>query len=70
MDDREGVLVARRKGLTVTGTLGVLGLAAKHGLLHLSSAFEQLKKTNFCYSQRIMDQLLNEAAVPQTRNPR
>lgn len=28
MDDREGVLAARNKGLTVTGTLGPLGLAA------------------------------------------
>jgi predicted nucleic acid-binding protein len=62
MDDREGVLVARRKGLTVTGTLGVLGLAAKQGLLSLANAFEQLKRTNFRYSQQIMDELLNEAA--------
>jgi len=36
MDDREGVLAARRKGLTVAGTLGILGLAAQRGLLILS----------------------------------
>jgi predicted nucleic acid-binding protein len=33
MDDREGVAVARRKGLAVTGTLGVLDLAARRGML-------------------------------------
>jgi predicted nucleic acid-binding protein len=33
MDDRSGVEVARRHGLTVTGTLGVLDLAARRGLV-------------------------------------
>ena len=60
MDDREGVIAARSKGLTVTGTLGVLGLAAHHGLLNLAEAFDRLKRTNFHYRQEIMDQLLDE----------
>jgi len=60
MDDREGVIAARSRGLTVTGTLGVLGLAAKHGLLDLAEAFDRLKGTNFHYRQEIMNQLLNE----------
>jgi predicted nucleic acid-binding protein len=33
MDDRRGVMVARRKGLRVTGTLGVLDVAAERGLV-------------------------------------
>jgi predicted nucleic acid-binding protein len=33
MDDRAGVAVAYQKGLTVTGTLGVLDLAARRGLI-------------------------------------
>jgi predicted nucleic acid-binding protein len=32
MDDRRGVKAAERKGLVVTGTLGVLDLAAQRGL--------------------------------------
>jgi predicted nucleic acid-binding protein len=60
MDDREGVIAARSKGLTVTGTLGVLGLAAQHGLLDLSEAFDRLKSTNFRYRQATLDALLNE----------
>ncbi len=62
MDDREGVLAARSKGLTVTGTLGVLGLAAQHGLLDLAEAFDRIKRTNFRYRQDIMDALLAEAS--------
>lgn len=62
MDDREGVLAARRRGLTVTGTLGVLGLAARHGLLDLAEAFERIKRTNFRYRQDTMDALLVEAS--------
>ena len=62
MDDREGVLAARRTGLTVTGTLGVLGLAARHGLLDLAEAFERIKRTNFRYRQDTMDALLAETA--------
>jgi hypothetical protein len=36
MDDREGVMVARSKGLRVIGTLGVLDLAAQRGLVNFA----------------------------------
>jgi len=62
MDDRDGVLAARRKGFTVTGTLGVLGLAAQHGLLNLAEAFDRIKGTNFRYRQDTMDALLADAS--------
>ena len=45
MDDRAAV--AYRQGLTVTGTLGVLDLAARRGLLDLAVAIGRLKATNF-----------------------
>lgn len=51
MDDRGGVAVARRKGLAVTGTLGILDLAARLGLLDLGEAFARLQATNFRYRQ-------------------
>jgi len=35
MDDRNGVRAARRKGIEVTGTLGLLGIAAKSAFLIL-----------------------------------
>ena len=62
MDDREGVLAARRNGLKVIGTLGILALAARHGLLDLADAFDRVKRTNFRYRQAIMDALLAEVS--------
>jgi len=60
MDDRRGVSIALRKGLTVTGTMGLLARAARRGMLDLADAFERLKRTNFRYRQDIMDALLAE----------
>jgi len=62
MDDRRGVAAALQSGLTVTGTMGLLARAAKHGLLDLASAFDRLKETNFRYRQEIMEQLLKEGS--------
>jgi predicted nucleic acid-binding protein len=58
MDDRSGVAVARQQGFTVTGTLGVLDLAGRRGLIDLRAAFARLKTTNFRYRPEIMDGLL------------
>ena len=61
MDDRRGVAVALRKGLLVTGTMGLLTRAAKRGMLDLADAFDRLKRTNFRYRQDMMDALLADA---------
>jgi len=58
IDERKGTAVAREKGFEVTGTLGVLSLAARHGLVDLAESFSRLKRTNFRYRQEIMDALL------------
>src|SRR5437016_2989266 len=42
IDDRQGAAVARRHGFIVTGTLGVLALAGRRGLLDLARAFSLL----------------------------
>ena len=60
MDDREGVIAALRKGFRVAGTLGVLSMASRRGLLNLADAFDRLKRTNFHYRQELMDQFLRE----------
>jgi predicted nucleic acid-binding protein len=54
MDDRDGVAFARAKGFAVTGTLGVLDLAAQHGLINLAQAFARLKATSFHYRQGLL----------------
>lgn len=58
MDDRAGVAVAHQFGFAVTGTLGVLDLAARRGLIDLADAFTRLKATNFRYRPQILDALL------------
>lgn len=58
IDDRAGVAVAHHRGLTVTGTLGVLDLAARRGLIDLAAVLGRLKATNFRCRPEIMDALL------------
>lgn len=58
MDDRAGVEEARLRGLQVTGTLGVLLLAARRGLVDLEAAFMRLKATNFRYPPALLDAML------------
>jgi predicted nucleic acid-binding protein len=60
IDERKGTAVALGKGFEVTGTLGVLRLAARRGLVDLADSFAQLKRTNFRYRQDIMDELLDQ----------
>jgi predicted nucleic acid-binding protein len=60
MDDEDGVIAARGKGLEVIGTLGVLSRAAQLRLFNLADAFDRVKLTNFRYRQEIMDEFLKE----------
>ena len=60
MDDRKGVSAAQRKGLRVTGTLGVLDLAAQQGLADFAPAVERLRQTNFRVPQALLDALLEK----------
>ena len=53
----------RGRGLAVTGTLGVLDLAARRGLIDLAAAFERLKTTTFYYRQGLLEVLLARHAT-------
>jgi predicted nucleic acid-binding protein len=58
IDERKGAAVARNKGFAVTGTLGVLELAADRGLLDLADALSRLKGTSFRCRQEVIEALL------------
>lgn len=58
MDEREGVQEARRLGLTVTGTLGILDRAAERGVIELVPAIARLRQTNFRIDPSLLDRLL------------
>ena len=56
-DDRKARRIARERGLTVTGAIGVLELASARNLLNLEDAFERIRRTDF----RVADRVLREA---------
>jgi predicted nucleic acid-binding protein len=62
MDDREGVIAARGKGLRVTGTLGVLDLAAQRGLVNFAEAVNSLRRTTFRIPEALLDSLMKKHA--------
>jgi predicted nucleic acid-binding protein len=68
IDDRAGAIIAQRRGLAVTGTLGVLDLASHAGLLDLRDAFARLQKTNFRYPPSLMETLLEEERKRKERH--
>ena len=60
IDDRAGAVLAQRRGLTTTGTLGVLDLASQSGFVQLQDVFVRLQKTNFRYPPSLLETLLEE----------
>lgn len=62
IDERAGSAIARRSGLPVTGTLGVLDEAARRKLISLPDAITRLKATSFRYPKAIVERLLAEDA--------
>jgi predicted nucleic acid-binding protein len=62
MDDRKGVIVAHAKGLRVTGTLGVLDIAAQRGLVDFAQVIRRLRRTTFRIPEALLDSLLRKHA--------
>lgn len=63
IDERRGTAIARRKGLFVTGTLGVLEIAAERKLLSLPDAISALRQTSFRTSQALLDEAIARDAA-------
>jgi len=64
MDDRRGIKVAKSKGLRVTGTLGLLDIAAESNLVDFERAVQLLEQTNFRRPRDILDVLLAKHRKP------
>ena len=59
MDERAGRAVAKEKGLLVTGTAAIIGMANKQGLITSArSAFEQLYNSDFRISATVINLIL------------
>lgn len=60
MDDRRGVLAAERQGIRVTGTLGLLDIAAERGLIDFAEAVRKLEVTTFRKPHLVLQTLLDK----------
>lgn len=58
LDDKKARKAAIERGLSVTGTLNVLDIAAERDLVDLPNALDRLKLTTFRASERLYEELL------------
>jgi predicted nucleic acid-binding protein len=65
--ERDGVTIARHRGLKVVGTLAALDLAAAHGLIDLQTMFDRLRATTFRSPVRLMVSMLEQDAERKKR---
>lgn len=60
IDERKGAAVALDRGFEVTGTLGILDMAAMKGFVNLRDALGRLTRTNFRYRPELISALLKK----------
>lgn len=62
IDDRRGRMVAEKRGIVTTGTLGVLLAGARYGLIDAEQEFQRLlEHTSFRVTPRIRQHFLTSA---------
>ncbi len=64
MDDRRGTIFAKSKGFRVTGTLGVLDIAADRDMLVFAQAICALERTSFRFPAGLVETLLTKHKKP------
>ena len=62
IDEWPARAIAIKKGLLVTGTLGILDQLARRKLIDFSDAIERLKATSFRYPPALVERLLTQHA--------
>lgn len=65
LDDQKARRFAQREGLPITGTLGILELAAAQGLLTLSETVQRLQATDFRLANYLLEEALERDAQCQ-----
>lgn len=63
LDERRGRKMAKGLGLVVSGTLGVLDLAARRGLVDLEDAFSRLEQTTFRATPRLLRHIQEKSSL-------
>ena len=62
LDEKKGRQAARERGLSVVGTLGVIDLAARRGLVSLLDALKKLERTSFRASPQLLRAIIESAS--------
>lgn len=65
IDERAGFRAAEKIGLRVTGTLGVLDIAAERGLIDFAEAIRELERTSFRRPINLIKALLSKHDAPK-----
>lgn len=63
IDERAGRVEAERRGLLVTGTVGVLAEAHRRGVLDFEASLARLRATNFYVSSDLVDRVRQRLAA-------
>ncbi|MEA2162738.1 MAG: hypothetical protein QOK37_865 [Thermoanaerobaculia bacterium] len=61
LDEKRGRQAARERGLSVIGTLGVIDLAARRGLVSLLDAVKKLERTTFRASPQLIRAIIENS---------
>ena len=61
LDEKKGRQAARERGLSVAGTLGVIDLASRRGLVSLSDALKKLEQTTFRASPQMIRAIIESS---------
>lgn len=69
IDEIHGRKAATDRNVKITGTIGILELAASGKLLDLEQAFNRLKRTDFWVSHKLLDQRLALFRANNIRKP-
>jgi predicted nucleic acid-binding protein len=70
IDEGKGRRAAKRRQISIIGTLGVLDTAAQHGLLDLPEAVKKLQQTNFHVAPKLLGRLLEQDLERKRRRPK
>lgn len=65
IDEAKGRRAATKRHLPITGTIGVLELAADNNLLELATTFAQLKNSSFWVSHNLIEKRLRIRREPR-----
>lgn len=64
IDEKSARRIATERGMRITGTLGILGQAARCGLVDLPAAIDRLRRTNFRCSPVLLKATLDRFIIP------